>query len=100
MKYRYFSIAQLVLLATFFTAVLPLVLPVTIAGLVAVYFVHKYILLRRCKPPVVKDTAIAKQMLDILDLIPLSYAIGNITLQELMNYHHTEQMDRTLLIPI
>lgn len=74
----YAGVIALYLFTNFFATLQPLIVPISMAGILLTYIVSKYMLFKQCKRPVPGDNRINIRMQQTVALGPLFYAIGSI----------------------
>jgi len=78
MSYKYSLVVKSVLLASFYAPSLPIIIVFSIIGLALVYWVDKYIVLRRAALPFSLGSELAESMIEYLEWSTFIYALGNL----------------------
>jgi len=77
MSYKYALLIKTMLLTAFYAPAIPISILLAIVGLVFVYWVDKYILLRRAALPFALGSELTECMLEYLEWMTFMYALGN-----------------------
>jgi len=77
MSYKYAMLLKTILLTCFFAPALPIVPLISVAGLCAMYWVDKYLLLRRAALPYALGSDLTNSMIEYLEWAGFMYAAGN-----------------------
>lgn len=78
MSYKYSLVVKSVLLAAFYAPSLPIIIVFSIIGLALIYWVDKYIFLRRTALPFSLGSELAESMIEYLEWSTFIYALGNL----------------------
>jgi len=78
MSYKYSLVVKSVLLASFYAPSLPIILVFAIFGLTFIYWVDKYIFLRRSALPFSLGSELAESMIEHLEWSTFIYSLGNL----------------------
>ncbi|KAM3134512.1 hypothetical protein pb186bvf_013326 [Paramecium bursaria] len=77
MALRYANVVKLMFFTAAVSPILPVGLPMSLLGLLILYWVDKYLLLRRYSCKNYLDAELAKEMMNILPLYTVFFSIGN-----------------------
>ena len=77
MALRYANVVKLMFFTAAVSPILPIGLPMSLLGLLILYWVDKYLLLRRYTCKNYLDAELAKEMMNILPLYTVFFSIGN-----------------------
>ena len=87
MSYKYAMLMKTILLTCFFAPAIPIALLISVFGLSAMYWVDKYLLLRRAALPSALGGELTRSMIEYIEWAGFMYAAGNAffyyTLQDL-----------------
>jgi len=78
MSYKYALLIKTMLLTAFYAPAIPISIILAVVGLVFVYWVDKYILLRRSALPFSLGSELTESMLEYLEWMTFMYAVGNL----------------------
>ena len=94
MSYKYAMLMKTILLTCFFAPAIPIALIISVLGLSAMYWVDKYLLLRRAALPSALGGELTRSMIEYIEWAGFMYAAGNAffyyTLQDLSGNQATE----------
>jgi len=90
MSYKYSLVVKTVLLASFYAPSLPIILVFAILGLTFIYWVDKYIFLRRSALPFSLGSELAESMIEHLEWSTFIYALGNLLVVYSLDDHTGE----------
>lgn len=78
MEFKYVFAIKNLCLTAFYAPIMPILVPITLLGLICSYWMDKYLILRRYNEPELLSPYINKKMSRYLDYVPLCFAAGNL----------------------
>ena len=78
MSAKYSACMKTMWMSAFYASVIPFGIVISIIGLILVYFIDKWLLLRRYTRPHLLNAKLNKEMIEYLEFVPLFMSIGSL----------------------